>query len=111
MSELQVFNFRCSDHGEGTEMVACEECWDLMRSAGVKAEARAQAAEARVVELEEFVRKTFSEHYESDDCWYSCPKSESYCNEQYEDDPRDQRPCDCGKDAADKLLNAEDTTD
>ena len=52
MSELQVFNFRCSDHGEGTEMVACEECWDLMRSAGVKAEARAQAAEARVVELE-----------------------------------------------------------
>ena len=49
-------------------------------------------------------------HYECDDGWYSCPKTDSYFG-HYEDEPISKRPCYCDKGRIkpimDKLLEVE----
>lgn len=42
----------------------------------------------------------FAIHVEIEDCWYSCPKAENYCNSER------SKTCTCGKDDWDKALAA-----
>jgi len=42
----------------------------------------------------------FAIHVEIEDCWYSCPKAENYCNSER------SKTCTCGKDDWDKALRA-----
>ncbi len=48
-------------------------------------------------EMEEFLRKHFAEHAETEDGYYSCPKAENYFG-------HDEDVCYCGKDKADAIL-------
>ncbi len=57
-----------------------------------------EAENARLREALETLRIT--KHYECDDCWFSCPKAEHYCN----DDGRIL--CDCGMDRTNKIIDA-----
>jgi hypothetical protein len=61
-----------------------------------------EAGERHEKAVADFIRSNFAKHYECDDCWYSCPKSEGCCN--------DEKPtrCTCGKDRADAALAAYD---
>lgn len=44
----------------------------------------------------EALERGAAEHYECEDGWYSCPKSESYFG-SYSDTPISDRPCSCGQ--------------
>jgi hypothetical protein len=52
----------------------------------------------KILKLREFIKSHFTHHYECDDNFYGCPKSEGY----FGPDSRDK--CYCGKDDADVLL-------
>lgn len=40
-------------------------------------------------------------HYECEDCWYSCPKSESYCHHE-----SGETECNCGMDKTNSEIDA-----
>lgn len=44
-------------------------------------------------------------HYECEDGWYSCPKSDSYFGKDYEDYPIEERPCLCGADEQNQKID------
>jgi len=51
------------------------------------------------IDLIEALTRLKMEHHVSEDCWYTCPKSEECCN-----DVRQGRECDCGADDHNKIL-------
>jgi len=58
----------------------------------------------RIQELENFIRSRYKSHYECEDSYYSCPKSPDYFGE-YDDLDIKDRPCYCGYDKAQDILN------
>ena len=64
-------------------------------------DAVSEAVERIVEECEPVISSLRQRHYECDDCWYSCPKSEDgCCNEGSGDE------CNCGADATNESLDA-----
>lgn len=49
--------------------------------------------------LEERINEFKTAHYESEDCWYSCPKSGECCKDNDEDE------CNCGADRQNSVVN------
>lgn len=57
----------------------------------------------RILELEAFIKRKFSKHFECDDTFYSCPRTEDYIG-FLESLPIDERPCLCGYEDACHIL-------
>lgn len=66
-----------------------------------KALTRAEKAEAECERLREALESLRSTHYECDDPWYSCPKSEGGCANDGQGDE-----CNCGADARNAIIDA-----
>jgi len=65
------------------------------------AESRSTLLEGIVRELVDSLEKCKQGHYECEDCWYSCPKSEEGCC-----DDRGGEECNCGADKLNVLIDA-----
>lgn len=73
----------------------------LMEAALKKRDEHARTLERENESLMEALRKLRRAHHESEDCWYSCPKSaEGCCNDGAGSD------CNCGADEVNEIIDA-----
>jgi hypothetical protein len=84
--------------------VACEECGaqgprQLNAEDAVTAWNCGESVE-NIDKALQLLSKLYEKHYECEDCWYSCPKSDEGCCNEYAEDG-----CTCGADKHNALID------
>jgi len=87
-----------TDYDEGTDEYDAAEKEKAINSAIEAWNSRDQ--ETRIQGLVEALEKLRVEHYQCEDSWYSCPKSEDGCANEFEGDG-----CNCGADKHNEIID------